>query len=128
MHKFYGNGPAFAGLQRTTRTFEPHESNTMTMLASAMHPHNSAAHEGAIEALAREAHVPIEQVAQLYAHELAVLTAGARITGFLTILTTRAVREILRQGRHPVGAPAGVHAPAAAGAVGWPSHRTAPGR
>ena len=63
------------------------------MLASATQPHNSAAHEGAIEALAREAHVPIEQVAQLYAHELAILTAGARITGFLTILTTRKVRE-----------------------------------
>ena len=128
MHKFYGNGPAFAGLQRTAGTFEPHESDTMTMLASATHPHHSAAHEGTIEALAREAHVPIEQVAQLYAHELAVLTAGARITGFLTILTTRAVREILRQGRHPVRAPAGVDAPAEDGAEGWPSHRTEPGR
>jgi Protein of unknown function (DUF3562) len=54
-------------------------------------------HERAIEALAREAHVPIDQVAQLYEHELAVLTVDARITGFLTILTTRKVREILRQ-------------------------------
>src|SRR5437867_5853171 len=128
MHKFYGNGPAFAGLQRTTRTFEPHESNTMTMLASATHPHNSAAHEGAIKALAREAHVPIEQVAQLYAHELAVLTAGARITGFLTTLTTRRVREILRQGRHPVRTPAGVDAPAEDGTERWLSHRTEPVR
>jgi hypothetical protein len=76
------------------------------MLASATHPHNSAAHEGAIEALAREAHMPIEQVAQLYARELVVLTAGARITSFLTILTTRKVREILRHGRHPMRAPA----------------------
>jgi len=64
MPKFYGNGLAFAGLQHTAGTFEPHESNTMTMLASATHPHNSAAHEGAIKALAREAHVPIEQVAE----------------------------------------------------------------
>jgi hypothetical protein len=60
MPKFYGNGLAFAGLQHTAGTFEPHESNTMTMLASATQPHNSVAHEGAIEALAREAHVPIE--------------------------------------------------------------------
>jgi len=97
--------------QHTAGTFELHESDTMTMLASATHPHHSAAHEGTIEALAREAHVPIEQVAQLYAHELAVLTAGARITGFLTILTTRKVREILRQGRHLVRTPAGVDTP-----------------
>ena len=100
----------------------------MTLLASATHPHNSAAHEGAIEALAREAHVPIAQVAQLYARELAVLTAGARITGFLTILTTRTVREILRQGRHPVRAPAEVDAPAEDGAELWLNHRTEPVR
>jgi hypothetical protein len=100
----------------------------MTMLAAATHPHHSAAPEGAIEALAREAHVPIEQVAQLYAHELAGLTAGARITGFLTILTTRAVREILRQGRHPVRPPAGVDAPAEDGTERWLSHRTEPVR
>ena len=120
MHKFYGNGLAFAGPQHTAGTFEPHESDTMTMFASATHLHNSAAHEGAIEALAREAHVPIAQVAQLYARELAVLTAGARITGFLTILTTRTVREILRQGRHPV------RAPAEDGAELWLNHRTEP--
>jgi len=41
--------------------------------------------------------VPIDYVAQLYAHELIVLTVGARLTGFLTILTTQKVREILRQ-------------------------------
>jgi hypothetical protein len=68
----------------------------MNRLSSSTHPHESSTHERAIEDLARQAHVSIEQVAQLYAHELAVLTAGARITGFLTILTTRKVREILR--------------------------------
>src|SRR5687768_10820817 len=128
MHKFYGNGLAFAGFQHTAGTFEPHESDTMTLLASATHPHNSAVHEGAIEALAREAHVPIEQVAQLYAHELAVLTAGARITGFLTILTTRKVREILRQGRHSVRTPVGADALAEDGAERLLSHRTEPVR
>ena len=65
-----------------------------------MHPRDSSTHERAIAALARESHVPIDQVAQLYEHELAVLKVGARITGFLTILTTRKVREILRQRSH----------------------------
>jgi hypothetical protein len=51
----------------------------------------------ALEALVRQPHVSIDHVAQLYAHELTVLTVGARITGCLTILTTRKVREILRQ-------------------------------
>jgi len=69
----------------------------MNRLSSSTHPRESSTHERAIEALARQSHVSIEQVAQLYAHELAVLTAGARITGFLIILTTRKVREILRQ-------------------------------
>jgi Protein of unknown function (DUF3562) len=128
MHKFYGNGPAFVGLQHTAGIFEPHESDTMTLFASATHPRGSAAHEGAIEALAREAHVPIAQVTQLYARELAVLTAGARITGFLTILTTRTVRKILRHGRHSVRTPAGVDAPVEDGAERWLSHRTEPVR
>jgi hypothetical protein len=51
-----------------------------------------------------------------------VLKAGARITSFLPILTTRKVREILRQRRHPARASeapaprevdARVHAPTA---------------
>jgi len=69
-----------------------------------MHPRESATHERAIEALARQAHAPIDQVAWLYERELAVLEVGARITGFLTILTTRKVREILRQRSHPAHA------------------------
>jgi hypothetical protein len=36
-------------------------------------PSESSTHERAIEALARAAHVPIDHVAQLYAHELAAL-------------------------------------------------------
>jgi hypothetical protein len=69
----------------------------MNRLSSSTHPRESSTHERAIEALSRQSHLSIEQVAQLYAHELAVLTAGARITGFLTILTPRKAREILRQ-------------------------------
>jgi hypothetical protein len=70
----------------------------MTIRIAALQPHDSIAHQRAIEALAREAQVPIEDVTRLYAHELAALTAGARITTFLPVLTTRKVRAILRQG------------------------------
>lgn len=73
----------------------------MHRLSAFTQSRDSSTHERAIAALAHEAHVPIEHVAQLYAHELAVLTIGASITGFLTILTTRKVREILRQRRYP---------------------------
>jgi hypothetical protein len=91
----------------------------MNRLSAPTQPHDSSTHERAIATLAHEAHVPIEHVAQLYKHELAVLTIGASITGFLTILTTRKVREILRQRRHPAraseaSAPPGVDASAPA--------------
>jgi len=76
----------------------------MNRLSSSTHPRESATQERAIEALARQSHVPLDQVAQLYTHELAVLEVGARITSFLTILTIRKVREILRQRSHPVRA------------------------
>ena len=69
----------------------------MNRLSSSTYPGESSTHERAIEALARESHVPIDQVAQLYELELTALKAGARITGFLTILTTRKVRALLRQ-------------------------------
>jgi hypothetical protein len=69
----------------------------MHRLSLSTHPRESSMHERAIAALAQQFQVPIDHVAQLYARELAVLTAGARITGFLPILTTRKVREILRQ-------------------------------
>lgn len=76
----------------------------MNRLSTSAQPRDSSTHGRAIAALAHESHVPIEHVAQLYEHELAVLTIGASITGFLTILTTRKVREILRQRRHPARA------------------------
>jgi hypothetical protein len=73
----------------------------MHRLYSSTPLHESARHERAIEALAQQLYVPIDHVAQLYERELAALTVSARITGFLSILTTRKVREILRQHRHP---------------------------
>src|SRR4029434_10680384 len=73
----------------------------MHRLSSSTPPRESARHERAIAALAQQSHVPFDHVAQLYERELAVLTARARITDFLTILMTRKVREISRQRRHP---------------------------
>jgi hypothetical protein len=50
--------------------------------------------------LARESHVSIDEVAKLYEKERERLGAGARITGFLAILTLRNVRETLRKRNH----------------------------
>jgi len=63
-----------------------------------------------LEDLARDAHVPLEAVAQLYAREWAALAAQARITTFLPILTTRKVRAILRQQCPPSRVPVAVRA------------------
>ena len=84
----------------------------MTMRALDTHPYDSTAHVRDLEALAREAHVPFEDVAHLYDCELAALATGARITNFLPVLATRKVRAILRYRHHPACAPAAVEAPA----------------
>ena len=86
----------------------------MTSRISDTPPHDSTVHARDIEILAREAQVPLDDVARLYAHQLAAPTAGARITSFLPILTTRKVRAILRQRCHPNRVPAAVEAPASA--------------
>ena len=46
--------------------------------------------------LAQDSDVPIADVAKIFEHELAKLTVGARITGFLNIFVMRHVQEILR--------------------------------
>jgi Protein of unknown function (DUF3562) len=53
----------------------------------------------AIESLAQEFKVPIDEVAQLYGDELDRLVAGARIRSFLHIFVSRHVREMLLE-RH----------------------------
>ena len=85
-----------------------HHGNILTLRKRHMHrlssstpSRESTTHERAIEVWPNNRTCPVDQVAQLYERELAVLTVGARITGFLAILTTRKVREILRQRRHP---------------------------
>ena len=51
----------------------------------------------ALEGLARESHVPVSEVAQLYEDARAELEIGARISGFLGIFALRNVRKVLRQ-------------------------------
>lgn len=53
----------------------------------------------AIDFLAKESRVPIDVVARLYHAERVKLEAGARITGFISILAIRNVRRLLR----PIG-------------------------
>lgn len=60
-------------------------------------------HERACELLSRELQVPIDEVKRLYEDEWARLALGARMTGFLAILTRRNVRTSLL-GRAKAGA------------------------
>ena len=53
----------------------------------------------AIEVLARESQVPVNEVARLYEDARAELEIGARIRGFLGIFALRNVRKMLRQRR-----------------------------
>jgi hypothetical protein len=60
-------------------------------------PGKKSHQQRAIELLAQESQVPVDEVARLYRNEWAELQDGARITGFLGIFTTRNVREMLRR-------------------------------
>ena len=60
-------------------------------------PRKGSHQQRAIEFLAKESQVPIDEVARLYEDEWAELEDGARVTGFLAILTTRNVRAMLRR-------------------------------
>ena len=54
-------------------------------------------HERAFELLAQESHVPIDVVRPLYKAEWAKLAMGAHITAYISVLTMRNVRRLLRQ-------------------------------
>ena len=54
-------------------------------------------HQRAIESLAEESQVPVNEVARLYEDARAELEAGARIRSFLGIFALRNVRKMLRQ-------------------------------
>jgi Protein of unknown function (DUF3562) len=54
-------------------------------------------HQRAIERLARESQVPVDEVVRLYDDARAELEVGARIKSFLGIFAIRNVRKVLRQ-------------------------------
>ena len=58
---------------------------------------NKSHDERAIEFLAKESHVPVSEVAQLYGDAHAQLEVGARIRAFVGIFAFRRVRKLLRQ-------------------------------
>lgn len=59
----------------------------------------SARHESAVEALARETGTEPGHVRQLYDKALARLEANAKVRGYLTVLAGRNVRSSLREAR-----------------------------
>jgi hypothetical protein len=65
----------------------------------------------AIEGLAKETNSATEQVEKAYAETLERLSADARIRDFLTVLTIKNVRELLRKNRNPQGVSVGTHSP-----------------
>jgi hypothetical protein len=50
-----------------------------------------------VASLAKECHMPIDEMATLYEHERAELALGAHISKYLHIFATRRVLEVLRQ-------------------------------
>ena len=54
-------------------------------------------HQRAIEVLAAESQVPVNEVARLYEDARAELEAGARVRSFLGIFALRKVRNTLRE-------------------------------
>jgi hypothetical protein len=54
-------------------------------------------HQRAIESLAEESQVPVNEVARLYEDARAELEAGARVRSFLGIFALRKVRNTLRE-------------------------------
>jgi hypothetical protein len=70
------------------------------MIQSAVGPTEMAAsHRIAIEMLAERSHSPFEQVERMYRNELTLLESHARVKQYLPLLTSRRVRELLRQSR-----------------------------
>jgi hypothetical protein len=54
-----------------------------------------------IETLAEETNRPVEEVKQLYAETLLLLGSAARVQDYLIVLTSKKVRDALRQTREP---------------------------
>lgn len=73
-------------------------SQTQRMYLTMYAEHSKPSHqERAVEFLAQESHVSIDDVARLYENELAKLAVGAHTTSYLPIFAIRKVREMLHQ-------------------------------
>jgi hypothetical protein len=59
-------------------------------------PVEPSAHTRAIEFLADDTHIPIDEITEIYAREFAKLALDASVQTFLPVLTMRNVREALR--------------------------------
>jgi len=54
-----------------------------------------------IETLAEETNRPLEEVKHLYAETLVLLGSDARVKDYLVVLTSKKVRDVLRQTKEP---------------------------
>ena len=61
-------------------------------------PHEAAAHEEAIDALAAETHLPLQAVRTVYEQQYVRLAQEARVKEFLLLFTFRRAKEALRRG------------------------------
>ena len=61
-------------------------------------PHEAAAHEEAIDALAAETQLPVQAVRTVYEQQYARLAQEARVKEFLLLFTVRRAKEALRRG------------------------------
>ncbi len=71
-------------------------------MATSNHTQLPPEHLAIIEGIARETSCPMEDVENVYAETLGRLSSGARIRDFLTVLTCKKVRDVLRQARKSV--------------------------
>ena len=69
------------------------------MNEQAMNPHDLAGRKSEIEQLARETHMPVDLVDEIYNIEHAKLDRIARIKTFVPVLTRRRVKARLRTQR-----------------------------
>jgi hypothetical protein len=57
-------------------------------------------HRAAVDNLARDLGLPVEEVEKVYLSEMARIESGARIKTFLTVLTVGSVRSRLQRDGH----------------------------
>ncbi|HTT38937.1 MAG TPA: DUF3562 domain-containing protein [Burkholderiales bacterium] len=71
--------------------------STVTSDARPEHQDEATPHVYAIQALAKESNWPVPVVADMYLDQLSRLQRDATIQTYLTVLTTRKVRDALRR-------------------------------